>query len=76
MARSGHTNIQSVTPYLNAKKDETNTNINKALSNNNYPKEPIDLSINNNQLLERLEKLENENKKLKEKLENRFTGYQ
>ena len=32
MHRSGHTNIQSVKPYLNPKDDEVNTNISNALS--------------------------------------------
>ena len=45
MQRSGHTNLQSVRPYLNPKKDETNMNISTALrfdnrTNNQQPQQP------------------------------------
>lgn len=77
MARSGHSNIQSVTPYLNANKDETNRNITNALSFNKEQKQDRSLEGNSDtrELLKRIERLEQENEKLKDKLTGDYMFY-
>lgn len=70
MARSGHTAIDSVNPYLNARTDETNNNISSALSLDSdtsvKPKSNIPTDLDEIQTI--IQKLQQENKNLKERL--------
>jgi len=75
MARSGHTNIQSVTPYLNAKKDLTNRNISKALSCETENSTSPEINKSYSEILKQMRKLEKENKKLREELDRDYMTY-